>query len=605
MYIRRFSSVVIMLGVWLPLIFTASVESSVTISSGMASSFELVFGDAIVGSLDTMGEVDSYIFDGRAGDVILFRMSNASGSVHPSLMVSDEEGAALCSHYDTIMAEISSCVIENTGTYTVTAADYGDDGTGNYYIYAQRINAPSGAIAVTYGEVRPGSLPSAAELDTYSITGMVGDLLLVQMVPTSGSIASHLRVLDSNGSVICQHHTYYSSGPALIAGCALPASDSYVLLAGDYNGIRTGAYNIFISKLNQPSGGALPIAELHSGTIAAAAELDVYSFSGSVGDSFILRMATTSDGGLDPHLRLYNSYGVEVCKDFDRYYGVGEILDCTLATTDTHTLVVGDYEGLEVGNYDLFVVRLNDPVNAWELPYAQIQEHSLNQVAQLNTYTFNGTEGDVILVQVAVPDASFASFLRIYSGEGILLCRDIASNLYNDVILTRCILPQDGVYTAIVGCNSNSHSCLPGDYQLFVQRLNSPLNSVALRIGKTLPAVISLPGELDTYTFRAASADVVSVRMSSTGNKLDPFIHIYGNDGVELCKAYAISIYEDSTAEIASCTLPFSGTYALVASEYGANQTGSYSLELKCKSDSCGFPLILSEKLYLPLILQE
>ena len=37
---------------------------------------------------------------------------------------------------------------------------------------------------------------------------------------------------------------------------------------------------------------------------------------------------------------------------------------------------------------------------------------------------------------------------------------------------------------------------------------------------------------------------------------------------------------------------------------YGANEAGNYALSVVCDGDECGFPLILGEKVYLPIVIR-
>ncbi|MCD4737861.1 MAG: hypothetical protein K8R89_01195 [Anaerolineae bacterium] len=212
----------------------------------------------------------------------------------------------------------------------------------------------------------------------------------------------------------------------------------------------------------------------------------------------------------------------------------------------------------------------------------------------------------MVLAQVGVPDRSFDPQLRIYDDNGILLCQDTASTYYSkDAAHVHCILPTDGAYLLLVGTYAGASRITYGSYQLYVQRLNPAVNTTSLRFDTSVSGYVEMAATLDTYAFRAASGDQVSVEMSVSQASIDPEIRLYGTDGVKLCEAHALSTYADAVARISSCTLPFSGTYTLLAGDYMAGETGAYQLQLNCEGESCGFPLVLNEKIYLPLVLRS
>jgi hypothetical protein len=93
---------------------------------------------------------------------------------------------------------------------------------------------------------------------------------------------------------------------------------------------------------------------------------------------------------------------------------------------------------------------------------------------------------------------------------------------------------------------------------------------------------------MDTYTFTASADDKVLVRMSKSSGSLWAGIRVYGPDGTKRCETYS-----PDTAEIASCTLPSTGTYTILAYDgFNGTYTGDYRLCLDCG------------KVYLPLALK-
>jgi microbial collagenase len=65
--------------------------------------------------------------------------------------------------------------------------------------------------------------------------------------------------------------------------------------------------------------------------------------------------------------------------------------------------------------------------------------------------------------------------------------------------------------------------------------------------------------------------------MATASDGLDPEIRLYNPAGQLVCSAY---YYSPGATSFDDCSLPVTGTYTLLANDYGLNDTGSYSLHL-------------------------
>lgn len=93
---------------------------------------------------------------------------------------------------------------------------------------------------------------------------------------------------------------------------------------------------------------------------------------------------------------------------------------------------------------------------------------------------------------------------------------------------------------------------------------------------------------MDTYTFFANADDKVIVSMSMVSNGLgsyepDAYVRVFAPDGSKTCDVYKeLSDYYDATAHAeVICNLPAGGVYTILASEFGGNSTGNYSLYIQ------------------------
>ena len=99
----------------------------------------ITFGQTVQCSIVTPAEADTYTFAATAGDKVLVRMSRASGNVWPGVRVYAPDASKVCEQTSGGTAEIASCTLPATGTYSILAYDSFDGTlTGNYDLYLQR-----------------------------------------------------------------------------------------------------------------------------------------------------------------------------------------------------------------------------------------------------------------------------------------------------------------------------------------------------------------------------------------------------------------------------------------------------------------------------------
>ncbi|MCM3902885.1 MAG: hypothetical protein ND866_14360, partial [Pyrinomonadaceae bacterium] len=77
--------------------------------------------------------------------------------------------------------------------------------------------------------------------------------------------------------------------------------------------------------------------------------------------------------------------------------------------------------------------------------------------------------------------------------------------------IVSCILTSSGLHT--IQAFDSFNGTFTGGYNLYLQRLNNPGNTVSISFGQTVPGSIDGLADVDTYTFTANVGDRVLVRM--------------------------------------------------------------------------------------------
>ncbi len=220
------------------------------------------FGEVVQCSISAPAETDTYTFYANSGDIIIARMSRSSGDLTPELRVFDPAGLELCSDWDTVLSEIASCTLTESGTYSILAGDYGGTKTGDYYLYLQRLINPGNAPGIAFGETLAGSILAPAEMDTYGFKVSAGDKAVIRMSKSSGTLSPEIRIYSPAGILLCQDWDTVTSE---IASCDLTSVGWHWILVGDYYGTETGDYYLSLQRLGI-SGDPVSI----SGNVEAA-----------------------------------------------------------------------------------------------------------------------------------------------------------------------------------------------------------------------------------------------------------------------------------------------------------------------------------------------
>jgi len=326
-----------------------------------------------------------------------------------------------------------------------------------HYPFAQ-LQCPS---TVGFGETIQCSIDSSGDVDSFTFPVNSGDRVLVRVSKTSGSLWPGVRIEDSGGANLCQAGSAFT---AEISTCDLPSAGNYTILVYDsYLGTYTGDYTLYLQRLNNPGNSlAIDYGQLISGSLANAAEMETYRFSGEAGDKILVRMSKTS-GDLWPGIRVYAPDGTKACEQGGTT-PTAEISTCDLPSAGNYTILVYDsYLGTYTGEYTLYLQRLNNPGNAEPITFGQVLTGTISAPAMMNAYIFSAEAGASVLVQVSKISGSLWPGIRVYDSKGDLLCQDSG---VPDVEMTGCSIETYGNYLLLVYDSYNG--TLTGNYNLAV-----------------------------------------------------------------------------------------------------------------------------------------
>ena len=547
---------------------------------------DLPFGQTQTGTIGSAAQTNSYTFSANANDLADFTMAATSGNLSPKIQLYSSAGKLLGSanpgncYGSTI--EMNTVTLPASGTYTVLVSDCSDTNTGNYVIYAQRTNNPSGAANLPFGQTETGAIGSAAQSNTYTFSANANDVVDFTMTATSGSLSPKIRLYNPGGTLLNSANPGNCYGSTIeMNTVTLPASGAYTVLLGDCSDTNAGSYEIYAQRTANPSGAAnLVFGQTQTGTISLATQSNSYTFSANANDLADFTMVATS-GSLSPKIRLYNPAGtlLNSANPGNCYGSTIEMNTVTLPASDTYTVLVSDCSDTNTGNYVIYAQRTTNPSGAASLPFGQTQTGSISSATQSNSYTFSANANDLVDFTMVATSGSLSPKIRLYNPAGTLLSSANPGNCYGSTIeMNTVTLPASGTYTVLLGDCGDTNT---GNYAIYAQRTNNPAGPIGLLWGQVQPGMIGSAAQSDSYTFPGSANDVVDFTMATTRGSLSPKIRLYNPAGTLLSSVNPGNCY-GSTIQMNSVTLPTSGAYTVLVGDCGDTSTGNYNLSSQC-----------------------
>ncbi|MBI2906482.1 MAG: PPC domain-containing protein [Chloroflexi bacterium] len=218
------------------------------------------------------------------------------------------------------------------------------------------------------GAIAPGQsvsgLISPVRQDLWSFTGAVGQLVIITMEATSGSLDPYLELLDPTG---VKEASDLDTGPGINARIAkrLAKNGVYTIVARDVQGKTSGGY---VLRLTDPAHmPTLPFGPSVNGTINSLGFSDFYTFPGTAGQNVIITMDAAPGSTLDPYLELLTPDGSLEASGTPGSTSPSETLAKVLNNTGAYILIVSDWWATTKGAY---TIGLISPTGATPTPAA-------------------------------------------------------------------------------------------------------------------------------------------------------------------------------------------------------------------------------------------
>jgi hypothetical protein len=446
----------------------------------------LALNATIVGSIDFLGESDTYTFDLSSDSQLYFDSLTNDDNVTWTL--SGPLGIAVINagfaSSDWYYEPLSQLRLP-AGSYTMHV-DRSGDGLGGYSF---RMLDLSTAAPLTLGSTVTGSLTPSFETDAYQFSAAAWDHFSFNSTVADPQNASW-QLLDPYGAVI------FSTGLGdSQADVALTYTGEYTLLVGGYIA-DTGSIDYALDAtflFNDPpapsTGTLLALDTVVSSTIANPGVPETYIFELAT-DKQLYFDSLTNDDNVRWTLASQTGLIIEnasfAYSDWLYYEPLSEL-----------KLPAGQYQ-LSIGGTGNFSFKILDLSTTTPLTVGSVVTGDLTPASETDAYQFSATAGDSFFFDLQQQDNMPEASWRLIGPTGIELYNQWMN--YGDV--DRLTVPLTGQYTLLVEGYIGDTGAGTYGFQVFSIPENTP---IATALNSTIAGTIDIPGESNSYTFDLTS----------------------------------------------------------------------------------------------------
>lgn len=205
-------------------------------------------GQTATGVIEMPADLDSYTFEGTAGDRVRIIEVVTSGEIGSRIRLYPPGGGAVEASDDFSGRAIIDHPLEVTGVYTLIVEDYYGDYTGTYNLTVMNLSDPSNQYdptpdggPITSGQTVTGLIEDPADMDAYTFDATAGQRVRITQTVTGGDLGSRIRLYPPGGGSVEASDDFSSTATIDVQ---LEATGTYTLIVEDYYGDHTGDYSL-------------------------------------------------------------------------------------------------------------------------------------------------------------------------------------------------------------------------------------------------------------------------------------------------------------------------------------------------------------------------
>jgi hypothetical protein len=383
----------------------------------------IVSGQTKFAAIQRVGNMDVYTFNASANNAFEVTMGDtnldetATSGPQPDIRIFGPDGVLV--DHRSLLGNIGEArLLETatlTGTYTVIAESTDGNGffTGPYSI--ELVVAPATQAAdgdkdggpIVSGQTKFAAIQRVGNMDVYTFSAKQNNAFEVTMGDTSldetatSGPQPEIRVFGPDGALVNHAGLLGNIGEARLLLTA-PLTGTYTIIAEstDGNGYFTGPYSLELAIMPPPAShvadsdndsGTLAVGQTRSGSIQRLGDIDLYSFTASVGDSFQVVLADANGTtAFQPDLHVYDPAGNLVNVDTALGNATKVFVNGSANIEGLYSVLVQDTDGngFFTGDYDLTLTgTIHSPSIKVTAPAAQSATAGTGKSFSLGSFT--------------------------------------------------------------------------------------------------------------------------------------------------------------------------------------------------------------------------
>ena len=314
--------------------------------------------------ITTANHSDTWTFTANTNDNVTLTMAKLTGiaDFYPQFKVYAPDGTLLDSRNDSSSA-YSNLRVTQSGTFTVIANSYYNDGTGTYRLRFAKV---PGAFVIPVGD-EGGPLTNGAshdgtidlgDLDIWTFTANTNDNVTLTMAKLTGiaDFYPQFKVYAPDGTLLDSRNDNLSAYSAI----RVTQSGIFTVIANSYYNDGTGTYRLRLAKVPgsyivpaSDEGGALNNSTTYDSAIDLG-DLDIWTFTAITNDKVVLTMTKlTGNADFYPQLKLYGPNGtlIDTRNSSSSAYSSNRVTQ-----SGTFTVIANSYFNDGTGTYRLSVL---------------------------------------------------------------------------------------------------------------------------------------------------------------------------------------------------------------------------------------------------------
>lgn len=504
----------------------------------------LAYDDDAISALSDENVLQTWFFDGQAGDVIALQAFGTSGNLDTTLTLYDSAGNVIAAGDDTEISTDAEIILTlpETERYTVEVARYGKERgytSGNYRLDLNLLYRPGTVAAnpeayLTYGERVTGETqPDLETADIWYFVGQASDVINIDLQFPTGNIPLLLSLSDSADNLLQEGVRIRER--TSIENFTLPADGIYQLAIQPTRRITTGEYIPYTLSLDllpgeqatNSDGGFIQIGTSVSGDFAGSEKVHFWLYNGQAGEQISLSLLRLS-GLASPALTIFAPDG-RVLANLDSLSEQNAVtLPLNLPTSGVYQIAVVGTDAFQ--NYRLALNSGQTAAIAGQLLLGRVEFGLLSDLEPQQVWLFNGEAGETVAIQ-AIGEIIFS--IRLENAEGAVLATSQIDPSTKQIILPPILLPANDTYRVIVNREGGSLGDAQGRYRI---RISAEITLPEALTAQPLQSSILTTGAVENtqnayYIFYADPLVPVSLDFTPVSGESNPQIRILNESG--------------------------------------------------------------------------